>query len=157
MTDVKCEKCNEPTILVKELTKRVDKLENRQDKSEDKLESSLAKTNESISSLRESHSETRAYAKATLEQISDIKSMFKSNNDSNLAAILSMVKDNTAAMTFNNKTNLESNQISKEISKDIEISKGTNKVEVTKGKLVLYATIITGTVTLISLIIDKIL
>jgi len=151
-----CINC-EPAILVKELTKRVDKLEFRADKSDDKMDSIERETNASISSLKESHAETRAYAKATLEQISDLKSLFKNNNESNLNLILKMVETNANALVANNKTNLAANQATQEITRDIEVNHNNNKIELTKTKLGIIAGIITAVVTIVSLLIDKFL
>lgn len=156
MSDEKCTSC-EPAILVKELVKKMDKLEDRQDKIDDKMDVHTRETSASISSLKESHAETKAYAKATLEQISDLKSLFKNNNDSNLNLILKMVETNANALVVNNKTNLEANKVTQEITRDIEVNSSTNKVEVTKTKVAIFGSIIAAIVTIASLLINKFL
>jgi hypothetical protein len=156
MSEEKCVDCT-PAILVKELRKKVDKLEERQDKIEDKMEVHTKETSASISSLKESHAETKAYAKATLEQISDLKSLFKNNNESNLNLILKMVETNANALVINNKTNLEANKVTQEITRDIEVNSNTNKVEITKTKMAIFGSIVAAIVTVVSLLIDKFL
>lgn len=156
MADEKCDNCK-PSILVLELTKRVDKLEDRVDKTDEKIDTSTKETNLSISALKESHAETRAYAKATLEQISDLKSMFKSNNESNLDLILKMAETNANTLLVNNKTNLEANKTTQEITKDIKVNNNNSKVEITKAKIALYGSLIAAIVSVITVAIEKIL
>jgi hypothetical protein len=156
MSDEKCVDCP-PAIKVLELVRRVDKLEDRQDKIDEKMDVHTKETSASISSLKESHAETKAYAKATLEQISDLKSLFKNNNESNLNLILKMDETNANALVVNNKTNLEANKATQEITRDIEVNHNNNKIELTKTKLGVIAGAITAVVTIVSLLIDKFL
>jgi hypothetical protein len=156
MVDEKCLDCR-PSLLVEQLTKRVDKIEDRQDKAEDKFETFNKEINASMSVLSINHAETRAYAKATLEQISDLKSLFKNNNESNLNLILKMVETNANALVTNNKTNLAANKVTQEITRDIEVNHNTNKVEITKSKLAIFGTIIAAIVTIATIILEKFL
>lgn len=156
MSDEKCIDCP-PSIKLLELNRRVDKIEERQDKIEDKFETFNKEINASMSVLSINHTETKAYAKATLEQISDLKSLFKNNNESNLNLILKMVETNANALVVNNKTNLEANKVTQEITRDIEVNHNNSKIELTKTKLGIIAGIITAVVTIVSLLIDKFL
>jgi len=162
MAEERCNDCK-PSVLVIELTKRVDKIEDkfekvdtRFEKIDEKMDVITKETNASISGLKESYAETRAYAKATLEQISDLKSLFKNNNESNLGLIMQMMKTNSDAIVMNNKTNLEANKITANITKEIEIDKTSGRIEVTKSKAALFGTIIAAIVTVIAVIIEKI-
>ena len=134
--------CNEdnckPAILVENLDKRVsglevriDKIDQKIEKTEDKLDSNAKETSETLAQLRENYSESKAISRITLENIGELKLLIKTNNDSNIQSILSMVKDNTSALIKNNETNLQANKNNAEFKKDIEAKE---KIEAESNK-----------------------
>ena len=137
-----CESCK-PSVLIGELSKRVDKIEDVQSRIFDKIDAVKSETSDEISQLKESQAEMKTYYKLTLENINDIKGMIKNNSDSNLELVMKVVQANSDTIIKNNKINLESTKITQEIQAEQEISKNNGTVEITKGKLALLIGIIT--------------
>ena len=126
---------NEPTT--KELERRVIKLEDGQEKILEKIDTNAKETTIDISTLRENQNESRLMQRQILEQVSDLKALFKTNNESNFNAIISMVKNNTAALLKSNESNLSQTRMNSEIDKDIKISHDSTQrdIQVNKDKV----------------------
>ena len=128
---------NEPTT--KELERRVIKLEDGQEKILEKIDTNAKETTIDISGLRENQNESRLMQKQILDQVSDLKAMFKNNNDNNFQAILKMVDSNTAALLKSNESNLSQTRMNSEIDKDIKINHDSTQrdIQINKDKVTL--------------------